>query len=359
MKKLKCFLLVSVFLCWNIMSYGQVTGDGSSVHSHNDEYSSVVSEIYQQLLSYFTVWANDVSIPQLKKLDLMLLNPAQPDNWQQTIYSNLDEGLSQIWPAIDANTATGEALKVVFFLGDSNATVNLQGRQVPISNSGNFLDKFANLIPTVFPSDGDNAVLKPFNIGTIIDSNALTETDNQYAGAFLQYVSGNAVPLNIYPTRLLPTDPTQRNVTMKKYLATLGTYQALESVGVNNMSRLVAERQLQHGLGEKAGVVAFNPQGQKEAMTDASPLQVEKFSAERRVVDPDWYAQMQKTTTPGLMREMIYIEAERRRMDMLILEELKRITTTLSAIELQTQMGITRTLLTASSLQVSTSQQRK
>ena len=145
---------------------------------------------------------------------------------------------------------------------------------------------------------------------------------------------------------------------MKKYLATLGTYQAMESVGLNNMSRLLAERQIQPGLGEKAGLVNFNAQGEKEELSDASPLQVEKFTAERRVVDPDWYAQMQKTTTPGLMREMLYIEAERRRMDMLILEELKRITTTLSAIELQTQMGITRTLLTASSLQVSASERR-
>lgn len=347
----KRLLFISVLLCWNLVGYGQPSSD-------NGDYGSVVSEIYQQLLSYFTVWANDVSIPQLKKLDLMLLNPAQPDNWQQTIYSNLDEGLSQAWPALDANTATGEALKVVFFLGDTNATVNLQGQQLPISNSADFLDTFANMIPTSYPTNGDNTALKPFNIGTIVNSNALNETDNQYAGAFLQFVSGNAVPLNIYPTRFLPSDSTQRNVAMKKYLATLGTYQAMESVGMNNMMRLVAERQVQPGLGEKAGVVSFNDQGQKEELADASPLQVEKFSAERRVVDPDWYAQMQKTTTPGLMREMLYIEAERRRMDMLILEELKRITTTLSAIELQTQMGITRTLLTASSLQVKSSQKR-
>ena len=351
---LKRLLLMSVLLCGSLVGYGQ----GSSPPSHGN-YGSVVSEIYQQLLSYFTVWANDVSIPQLKKLDLLLLNPAQPDNWQQTIYSNLNEGLSHLWPALDANTATGEALKVVFFLGDAGATVDLQGQSFPINNSAHFLDTFADMIPTVYPTRGEGRSLKPFNIGTILDNNALTDKDNQYAGAFLQFVSGNAVPLNIYPTRFLPQDPKQRTIAMKKYLATLGTYQALESVGVNNMARLVAERQVQPGLGEKAGVVRFNAKGKKEKLTDASPLQVEKFSAERRVVDPDWYAQMQKTTTPGLMREMLYMEAERRRMDMLILEELKRITTTLSAIELQTQMGITRTLLTASSLQLKASQQGK
>ncbi|MHA7841500.1 MAG: hypothetical protein ACX932_06515 [Gammaproteobacteria bacterium] len=354
MKNFKYFLCVTVLLYWGIVGYTQPAREASQ----NSDYSSVVSEIYQQLLSYFTVWANDVSIPQLKKLDLMLLNPAQPDNWQQTIYSNLDEGLSQVWPALDANTATGEALKVVFFLGDTNASMNLHGQQFPISNSATYLDNFANLIPMSYPSNGDATALKPFNIGTIVNTNALTAADNKDAAAFLQFISGNAIPLNIYPTRLLPTDASQRNVTMKKYLATLGTYQAMESVGLNNMSRLLAERQIQPGLGEKAGLVNFNAQGEKEELSDASPLQVEKFTAERRVVDPDWYAQMQKTTTPGLMREMLYIEAERRRMDMLILEELKRITTTLSAIELQTQMGITRTLLTASSLQVSASERR-
>lgn len=359
-KIFKNILLIGLLLCWDMVGQGQAVGGNLNQSTENNSYGTVITNIYEQLLSYFTVWANDFSIPQLKKLDLMLLNPSQPENWQQTIYGNLNEGLSQVWPTIDANTATAEALKILFFLGDPKATVNFQGQSIPINNSMTYVDTFSNMIPVSYSlmvRDQDKA-LKPFNIGTIVNDNALSESDLPFAGAFLQYVSGNAMPINIYPTRLLPVDPSKRTMPIKKYLATLGTYQAMESVGMNNMFRLIAERQVQKGLGEKAGVVRFNAEGQKEALKDASPLQVEKFNAERRAADPDWYAQMQKATTHGLMREMLYIESERRRMDMLILEELKRITTTLSAIEFQNQMGISRTLLSASSLQVSASQNR-
>lgn len=343
MKKLT-ILGLSILLSWMPALYAQPEGQ-----------NGVINHIYQQLITYFGVWSDDFAIPQLKKLDLLILNPAQPQNWQNTIYSNLNEGLSQQWPGIDANHGTKELLKVGFFLGDSQAKVNLKGHTFSINDSLNYLNKFAHLIPISYSNEVEQDALKPFNVGTILDNNALNEQNNEFAISFLQYASGNAIPLNIYPLRLLPTDSSKYTVAIKKYLATLGTYQALESVGVNNLMRLITERQVQPGLGEKAGVAHINAQGKKETLTDASPLQVEKFNAERRSSDPEWYSQMEKTTTPGLVRELIYIEAERRRMDMLILEELKRITTTLSAIELQTQMGLTRTLLTGSSMQAKAS----
>ncbi len=104
----------------------------------------------------------------------------------------------------------------------------------------------------------------------------------------------------------------------QNYLTRLATYTATQSIALNNLTKMYAERVQQSGLGDQVGMVKLTSDAPPSNVSvgapvdTASPLQVEEYLAARRVKNGAWYAEMEKAAPASVQREMLYVLAEMR-----------------------------------------------
>jgi hypothetical protein len=170
------------------------------------------------------------------------------------------------------------------------------------------------------------------------------------AQGFIGYVSGLSNPpvvpgFNTLKSKGVSEESarTYRHLSqVQNYLAELRSYAAAQSVGINNLYHLYAERIIQQGLGKtlnihKASTVdATGKVVPGEVIPDVSPLQAEEYLAKRRVHDPAWYKDMESATSPlTLARETLYVLAEIRLELFRLRMDNERLLTTMATMQLQ------------------------
>jgi hypothetical protein len=146
------------------------------------------------------------------------------------------------------------------------------------------------------------------------DSNSLlgpvgypSQASAQIALNYIQYAAGLAQP---YSADLAQLQAYNSN-NFLPYLTAVRSLNAAQSVGINNLYQIYADRVRIAGLGGKAGLSS-------DPNAPASVTEVEQYSASRRVTSMDsanskgWYTQMETASPATIEREMLYILAEMR-----------------------------------------------
>ncbi len=245
---------------------------------------------------------------------------------QQTMGSNLSQTITN--PAIAESTTdnTQDSLKRTF----------------TTTNPATILEKYSRFIPLVASDVQVNAGNFDFNslLGTTNLNNSTL--DNQ-AQNYVKFATGSADPFQT----LSSSELKLTNPNVPQYLAELGIYGARQSIGLSNFYHLYAERQPVSNLGRLAQVtvndknnISFS-QGAK-IEDNASPLQVEKFAAERRADNPQWYAAMEKASPETVQRETLYVLAGiQKELYQLHMDNERQLATT-SAMETQTNEATAR-----------------
>lgn len=180
---------------------------------------------------------------------------------------------SNNWVAQDAQTATQKNLSSLL-----SSSVSVQAQ-----NSA----KFASCVPVPgatttscnTPGTGDTKSTNIFSAGALLGNIAIDKNSSQYneAGQLIQFLSDQGNQLLNIPDNLSKAQPGV-NPKLDAFRASLGSYQALQSVGLNVFYNLLAERTKQQGLGKTAGIPGVN---------DASPLQVEAYAVQMPM-NPEW-----------------------------------------------------------------------
>lgn len=107
---------------------------------------------------------------------------------------------------------------------------------------------------------------------------------------------------------------------------------AAKSVAVSNFEHMIAERTPIKDLGKQSGLVDKDG----KPVDDASPLQVEKYLANRRVDNPKWYAHVQSESAANVQRETLVVLAEIEAQNYQAHMDRERLLATISA---QTALG--------------------
>jgi len=115
------------------------------------------------------------------------------------------------------------------------------------------------------------------------------------------------------------------------YIIALRSYAAAQSVGVTNLLALYEERQAKDGLGE--GLGKKDSAGRPD--NKASQLEVDEYSAKRRVMDKHWHTSMEKASPATVQREILYVLSEMRLEMFKTRMELERLTSATSVMQLQ------------------------
>ncbi len=169
------------------------------------------------------------------------------------------------------------------------------------------------------------------------DSNSLlgpagypSQASAQVALNYIQFASGLAQPFSADLAQL----QTYNSNNFLPYLTAVRSLNAAQSVGINNLYQIYADRVRIAGLGGKVGLSS-------DPNASASVTEVDQFSASRRVTSMDsantrsWYAQMETASPATIEREMLYILAEMRLEMYKNRQALERLIAVTSVMQLQ------------------------
>jgi len=185
-----------------------------------------------------------------------------------------------------------------------------------------------------------------FNFGSVINPVVYTPDQANAAKYYVTYLSKDYTPLTTgvdfskFVSAMHNSKPDRQytllrnlmtNPTFQKYELALRSAVASQTVATNNLNYLMAERTPVKGLGTKAGM----------STADASPLQVEKYQATRRVNSKQWYQQMQAATPATVQRETLFVLAELEKQNYQAHLDRERILATLTAQAASSGSGAT------------------
>lgn len=181
--------------------------------------------------------------------------------------------------------------------------------------------------------------LPNFEIGSILNKTGIQtgSTDAIYAQNFINAI----IDLENTPKNLNFIAFAGLSNPGANYLTALGSFIALQSVPIKNLYDMYAKRIIVPNLGKNAGMIRLYPLDENDQgaygqeITDASPHQVDEYMANRRVMNPKWYTDMESAAPSTVQREILYVLAEirqemhRQRMDM------EKLTANIASLQLQ------------------------
>lgn len=181
-----------------------------------------------------------------------------------------------------------------------------------------------------------------FNLNSLIGYSFYSSAQQQTALNFVQFASGLAEPIATLDMTKC-TGSCLNKPAIAKYLASLRAYAAKQSVGISALYQMFAQRNLltkdSNGnaihLGQIAGLPTTSPN-----YPDASPAQVEYYSASRRINDPNWFAAMETANDTTLARENLYIQAENRMEMFKMRQDIERLTAIIAILQLEVLKGL-------------------
>ena len=160
------------------------------------------------------------------------------------------------------------------------------------------------------------------------DADKAEELDPQsISKRFIQFVSGMMMPVAI-------DIKGKGTIEKAEHLATMWSLVAQQSVGLSNLNYIFSRRITQKKLGESAGM----------AKKDASPLEIDRYLAEKRAGAPQWFQEMETASPVTLQRETLYVLAQIQRQLFLNYQQNERILATLSASQLGSTIAFKQSL---------------
>ncbi|MGB6976557.1 MAG: hypothetical protein WBE18_03780 [Gammaproteobacteria bacterium] len=173
-----------------------------------------------------------------------------------------------------------------------------------------------------------------FDFETFFGTSAYTPQREAQAKNFFLLASGTYQPITDFTIEgLTPDEITklQNNAIYRTFQLALRSYVTNQSVGLDNLFHLLAERIVQPNLGKQAGL--YNSNGQP--INDASPLQVREYLATRRTTSPRWYEDMAKASPATVSRESLFVLAEMRQELFNLQQQNDRLLATMSLLGVQ------------------------
>jgi len=141
-------------------------------------------------------------------------------------------------------------------------------------------------------------IQKNFDINSLFSNQLAYKSDEerQQALNYITFATGQIDPIVTLPKSALdPSRVAVRNYELKRH-----AYYAVLSAALDYLYKIYAEQVPQKDLGTHSGVF----QG------DASPAQVDKFLAEKRSSESQWYEDMAAASPATIQRETLYVLAE-------------------------------------------------
>lgn len=181
-----------------------------------------------------------------------------------------------------------------------------------------------------------------FNLNSLLGYSFYSDAQKQTALNFVQFATGLAEPIATLDMTKC-TGSCLNKPAIAKYLATLRAFAAKQSVGISALYEMFAQRNLltkdangnaMH-LGQLAGLPTTSPN-----YPDASPAQVEYYTASRRINDPNWFAAMETANDTTLARENLYIQAENRMEIFKLRQDIERLTAIIAILQLEVLKGL-------------------
>lgn len=160
-----------------------------------------------------------------------------------------------------------------------------------------------------------NAALNNFSMTALTGKPGFEDdTAKQAAENFIKLMAN----MDNTPKTLTASTLSQPSAAQKNYLTRLATFVAIQSVALNNLYQMYNNRVVQTGLGSQVGMVKLTENSANSntkvgaAVSDASPMQVKQYLAQRRVKNAAWFEEMEKAAPANVDREMLYVLAEMR-----------------------------------------------
>lgn len=193
-----------------------------------------------------------------------------------------------------------------------------------------------------------NSPLDAVNVNSLLEPLVYNQTEDAQAKSVLNALSVNLSPLHTLDLNALVANLSgdkTANLKVKlnekdiqDYLATLRNYLAVQTVALGNLSQLYAERQ---EISDKQ--LSTLPQTTIDAVKrfkQANPgpisaLKLENFMATRRILDNDWYLNLQKENPVTLQREQTQLLAENLAQSYQMRMTLERLLATMSVLVLE------------------------
>lgn len=295
------------------IAYADDSSSSSSSSSSSESETQILEAIQEDIEQLST---NITTIVQTAASQIYgLMFKATPD-LNQTIASNNSQraSIQPMEKEMTAQTAAKIGNIISTTTQNNRGTLQIQNlaRHVPLPPSGS----------------GDANIPMSESVGLTLNSliGPLSYTKNSGAKAsqFIKFLSYGGNPYQNLSAQILSSN----SLSVKQYLAMLGTYATYQSIGLSNLDQLYAERTPVKGLGTLAGLSQAN----------ASPLEVDAYMAERRAMNSQWYSEMENAPPATIQREQLYIMAENRYELYKIRMTLQRLLATESAQEImQTQ----------------------
>ncbi|GAB4393260.1 MAG: hypothetical protein Tsb005_10800 [Gammaproteobacteria bacterium] len=147
-----------------------------------------------------------------------------------------------------------------------------------------------------------NSLLGPLAYQPGTPDNPLS-LEQRYALYFIRFLTGQADPIEVPTAAELENAGTSAR---NKFLVALRAYTAHQSVGASNLYQMFARRVTVPNLGLLSGLRDANG----NPVINASPLEVERHMATRRILTPQWFDDMEKASPITIQRETLYTLAE-------------------------------------------------
>lgn len=178
-----------------------------------------------------------------------------------------------------------------------------------------------------------------FLIGSILNKSGFRTGTNEanYAQNFINVL----IDLDNTPKNLKFIAFSSLTNPQANYLTALGSFIAAQSVALNNLYDMFAKRMVVSGLGRNVGMVRLYPTDENDqgpigaAIADASPMQVDEYMANRRIMNPKWYADMETAPHATVSRETLYVLAEIRQEMFQQRMMMEKMTANIAAFQLQ------------------------
>lgn len=126
------------------------------------------------------------------------------------------------------------------------------------------------------------------------------------------------------------------NPVYQQFVFSLRSLLAIRSISINALDQLIAERTKMKNLGPAAGL---------SANEEASPLEVEKYQASRRIEDPTWYQHMQHQSPAVVQRDILIVLAEIEKQNYQAHLDRERILAAITAMSLQSNSAAANNLM--------------
>lgn len=178
-----------------------------------------------------------------------------------------------------------------------------------------------------------------FLIGSILNKTGIVPDTKEanYAQNFINVL----IDLDNTPKNLKFIAFSSLTNPQANYLTALGSFIAAQSVALNNLYDMFAKRMVIKGLGTNVGMVRLYQMDVNDGGTvgtpiaDASPMQVDEYMANRRIMNPKWYADMEAAPHATVSRETLYVLAEIRQEMFQQRMMMEKMTANIAAFQLQ------------------------